>query len=525
MSTFRAAIPIESGPDLTLSLGPGSSLVILGPNGTGKSALLSYLFRLAGARAVPLMAYRASRFDSGGLRPQMMGGSVPLPGNADIRTQGVDLAGPAKLVAFKALWDKDRAELDRLGRLARERDLTQLSDEEAAEYRRARVSKTEFDRLNGVLEAGFLAIPIEANESSTDPEIYVRRGEDTYPISQASDGERDAATIAAEVLAAKPDAVLILDEPERHLHPAISAPLLAALRAERPDCVFVISTHDTALARSVGSELILTRGVNLKAARREPSSDVPSPAWTLDRVSDLDDMDEDLVRALLGGRRKILFVEGTGTSLDAALYGYLFPGVSVKAYSGADQVQAAVTTFHNNAQLTAIRAFGIIDRDGRSHENISKMAGRGLYALACHSVESLYYSRPVRTAVAESRATALQRDPAALLATADREALEEFGKAEVREKLVSRLAEQHIHNALKYAMPKGGEVATAQDCVVSVSSRSLMRLLGTMNCCACQIWTGCSRDIGSEAMVKFGNEWLWRWVIQSILHMRKTCGA
>ena len=62
-----------------------------------------------------------------------------------------------------------------------------------------------------------------------------------------SDGERSAALIAATVLTVKPETVLLIDEPELHLHRAIIEPFLLALFKQRTDCAFVVSTHEIAL--------------------------------------------------------------------------------------------------------------------------------------------------------------------------------------------------------------------------------------------------------------------------------------
>ena len=62
-----------------------------------------------------------------------------------------------------------------------------------------------------------------------------------------SDGERNAAIIAATVLTVESETVLLIDEPERHLHRSIIGPFLSALFQRRQDCAFIISTHEIAL--------------------------------------------------------------------------------------------------------------------------------------------------------------------------------------------------------------------------------------------------------------------------------------
>ena len=66
-------------------------------------------------------------------------------------------------------------------------------------------------------------------------------------MAQMSDGERSATIIAANVITAESESVLLIDEPERHLHRSVIEPFLSALFTFRKDCIFVIATHEIAL--------------------------------------------------------------------------------------------------------------------------------------------------------------------------------------------------------------------------------------------------------------------------------------
>ena len=107
-------------------------------------------------------------------------------------------------------------------------------------------SVSPFVQLNELLALGTLTVSLE---NSNDEEILARHGNDGVPfsIAQMSDGERNAVMIAANVLTVEPETILLIDEPERHLHRAIIEPFLSALFEQRPDCAFVISTHEIAL--------------------------------------------------------------------------------------------------------------------------------------------------------------------------------------------------------------------------------------------------------------------------------------
>ena len=86
-------------------------------------------------------------------------------------------------------------------------------------------------------------IPIEITVQAGDQLMASKRGGTPYPAAHLSDGERNALLIGAEVLTAKSGTLLVIDEPERHLHRSIISPLLSRLFHHRRDCAFVIATH------------------------------------------------------------------------------------------------------------------------------------------------------------------------------------------------------------------------------------------------------------------------------------------
>ena len=52
------------------------------------------------------------------------------------------------------------------------------------------------------------------------------------------------------MLCAKENSLIIIDEPENHLHKSILPRLWDAVEKEREDCVFLYITHDLEFARS-----------------------------------------------------------------------------------------------------------------------------------------------------------------------------------------------------------------------------------------------------------------------------------
>ena len=84
---------------------------------------------------------------------------------------------------------------------------------------------------------------------------------------------------------------------------------------------------------------------------------------------------------ILGSRRKIVFVEGTAQSLDAPLYSLLFPQISiVPKKGGCREVEYAVRGLRGAGDIHWISAWGIVDNDQRSAEDVARLKKAGVWA-------------------------------------------------------------------------------------------------------------------------------------------------
>ena len=259
-----------------------------------------------------------------------------------------------------------------------------------------------FDEINNLIALAGLAIAIENSEGE---ELLARRiaSKETYSIAQMSDGERNAVILAANVLTVNAGTLLIIDEPERHLHRSIIEPFLTALFAQRPDCPFLVATHE----------------INLPLANPEASvlmirscqwSGTNANTWDAKLIDSDANLLEDIKRAILGSRNRILFVEGKQESLDVRLYRALFPNASIIPVGGCDDVVKTVDGLRNSEDHHDVQAFGLIDGDNRNPEDHPKLVERGIYPLNSYSVESLYYCMAALNAVAHRQAESLGKN-------------------------------------------------------------------------------------------------------------------
>lgn len=110
------------------------------------------------------------------------------------------------------------------------------------------VLHNEIDLVNNIFKnSGFNLEFIIDEEANLMVNNFSYEPVKKYSLSRMSDGEKSALIICCEVLCANSGALIVLDEPERHLHKRIVSLLLSNLIEARRDCAFVISTHELTL--------------------------------------------------------------------------------------------------------------------------------------------------------------------------------------------------------------------------------------------------------------------------------------
>ena len=262
-----------------------------------------------------------------------------------------------------------------------------------------------------------------------------------------SDGERNAAIIAAHVITAEPGTVLLIDEPERHLHRSIIQPFLSALFAlRREDCAFIIATHEIALpVANPDAQVLMLRSCQW--------SNRQCVAWDADVLEPNAELPEELKLAILGSRKKIIFVEGQLGSSDFSLYTTLFPELSVVPKESCEDVQKAVLGWRGSQGIHPVHVeiFGLIDRDNRTEKDVEKLAEKGVFALEVYSVEALYYCSDAIAAVAKQQAKLRDEDENELIDLAKQKVVEVLrGHAE---EMAARMCERKIQNLAMSKVP------------------------------------------------------------------------
>ena len=365
-------IPQPSRHPLAITLEDGERLFMVGANGSGKSALIQHLVSSHGNDKIKrISAHRQTAFESD--RPCF---TYPDRGQFEQQIRQMDIQPDARWKEHHHLGQQKQLAV-LLDLVAFEnsharsvRELVRKNDIQKAE-KAASESASPFGQINELFRIGNLTVSLKLSE---DGEILAYHGDEdiNFRITQMSDGERNATLLASEVLTAKPGTILLIDEPERHLHRSIIEPFLSALFKQRKDCAFVISTHEIALpAANPDARVLMIRSCKWNGGQVE--------AWDVDLLEADVDLPEELKLAILGARRKILFVEGEASSMDCHTYSILYPDISVKPRGNCTEVDRAVKGIRNSEHLHWVKAFGLIDRDNRPPEEVRELAQRGIF--------------------------------------------------------------------------------------------------------------------------------------------------
>lgn len=372
-------IPRKDNSNLELTLEAGKTTIIIGANGSGKTRLAVHLEEQLGEKAHRIAAHRALS-----LNPNV--DKIPETKARQYLTYGNSGDGISISNRKYYRWENKAPTslLNDFNRLlqylfAQQNNLAVENNQKLNRREKITNSKTKLDILQEVWER---LLPLKKlHITADDIRVSSTSIESTdYSASEMSDGERAVFYILGQVLSANEGSILIFDEPELHIHKSIISNLWDEIEKLRPDCSFLMITHDI--------EFAATR-VAKKYVIRNYYSD---PAWDISEIPD-SELDEQTITLILGSRKPILFVEGEKTSLDMETYRLCYPEWTVIPKGACKDVIQAVSSLRKLSEDMAIlniRCAGIVDRDTRDSSQIQELEEQGIKVLPCSEIENIF---------------------------------------------------------------------------------------------------------------------------------------
>lgn len=394
-------IPLNDGGSHEVKLGAGETLFLLGANGSGKSLLLHNFHSQCSNISAPVHRIVAHR------QTWMASNRSPLSlaqyHNSKNILEVDDYAKESRCKDYHASSRVDLSLFDIVDKVnARARRIARAvdsCDKCALEIERSTPALTE--SINGFFNKSNFQITLSIAE---DQQLMVKKNSGAeYAADELSDGERSALLMLIEVLTKPGGTIFLLDEPERHLHSSISAPLLFELVSQRKDCYFVISTHDLMMSQQfTDASVYVLRSVNF--------NNIDDPRWDFDILPSDGSVDTVLKQDLLGSRQTILFVEGDRNSLDYQFYNLLFHMATVIPKGNRRMVEDSVRGLRDIGDRFWTRCFGIIDGDGFYTDASNGESEQTIYQLPFYSIESLYLLEGVIEMVAQEQTDITGKD-------------------------------------------------------------------------------------------------------------------
>lgn len=206
----------------------------------------------------------------------------------------------------------------------------------------------------------------------------------TYNSTQMSDGERLIFYLIGSVMVAPEETIIIVDEPENHLHKSILKKLWDKLENYRQDCVFIYLTHDIDFA--------ISRNECQYIWVKEYCG---GDTWQYDKIESINSIPKEIYFEILGSRRDVIFVEGKSDSYDVKVYEKIFNDYTVKPIESCSKVIEVTKAFNEEREFHNIKAYGIIDRDRRNNPEIEGYKNKGIFTPLVAEVENLFVTYEV----------------------------------------------------------------------------------------------------------------------------------
>lgn len=214
-------------------------------------------------------------------------------------------------------------------------------------------------------------------------------GQAEYHGKQMSDGERVALYLIGQCLCAPENSIIIIDEPEIHLHKSLMAKLWDKIEEVCSTKLLVYITHDLDFASS-----------RKEANKLRIKSYNGNSSWLWENVPEVEEIPENLTLEIIGNRKNIIFSEGEKGSYDLIIYQLIYEEYHIVPRGSCEKVIESTKAMRASPSLHHLAAFGIIDSDYRTQEEIDILKSAGIVTLNVAEIENLFCLEPLIRVVA-----------------------------------------------------------------------------------------------------------------------------
>jgi len=383
---MKIKLPTKKGTPNTYPEIEFNQLVIIGANGSGKTRLGSRIEELYSKQVHRISAQKSLKF------------SKEVSPTSRKRAQNQFLYG-----THQESWDNDlhlrEKSNNRWGRNISTHSLNDFDEllvllhteeyEESLSYKEGRISKptTKLDIVQSIWER---VLPHrKLIKSAGVIETYpIGKKANKYNATEMSDGERVIFYLIGEVICSPENSIVIIDEPEMHIHKSLVKKLFDLIENQRQDCSFIYLTHDIDFAFSRHN------AIKIWAKSFEGSN-----IWEYEILDDATPIPEQLYLEILGSRKPVLFIEGDNSSIDYGLYEQVFSEYSLKPLGSCEKVIHSVKSFNEQNGFHQIQSFGIIDRDRRMNDDLIRLNAKDIWVLDVAEAENLLLIEEIVKAV------------------------------------------------------------------------------------------------------------------------------
>lgn len=312
-----------------------------------------------------------------------------------------------------------------------------------------------------------------------DGRIVVGKGTPSeYHAKEMSDGERVTLYLLGQCLCAPDGSMLVVDEPELHLHRALMDKLWNKVEELCPNKSFVYITHDLDFAASrLGAKKIWIQAFT-------------GAAWTWMDIPTDEAIPEPLMMEILGNRKPLLFCEGERGGLDQTIYQLCYPNLHVIPRGGSDQVIEVTKALRANQSLHAFTARGIVDLDVRTESEVIALEAQGVHVLKLAEIENLFCVE----SLVQFAAGQLKLDATTTVEAVRSFVLDAF-KGESEAQVVMRADRRIRYHLSKYSTASADEAGLSQGLQVLLATLNVEEMVaqsrkivndaianGTLNC-------------------------------------------